>query len=220
MNKLSNLRKLPSSKIYLFEKDTNGNTGNTLKEFIYFLKFSGKSNINFSYASAQDSLHIDLSIMQNFELDSIPSSFVKDRENNISDFLSQLKNPHLKGLISELGDLDRKVKMLTSREVKLAALIKAILSMSEYIFLETPDSHIESHLLDKVAECIHFEANEKNRIVFVKSARKVLWPDIVTNIISKNHKNQYINSKNPLNTRSLRESTLIDTTRVTLKSAS
>lgn len=196
---MTNLRKLTSAKIYFFENDGKQAATNTLKEFIYFLKFTGRTNIDFSYAAERDSLHQELNIKENFELDSIPSSLIKDSENNVLDFLNQLENPHLKELITELGDLNRKVKNLNSKEVKLTAVIKAILSMSEFIFLEAPESNITANTLNKIKDCIQFEAVERERTVLIKSSRRILWPDVITNIISKNESHQYINTKNPLN---------------------
>lgn len=196
---MNNLRKISKNRIYLFETNSFSNQSNTLKEFIYFLKYTGISNIDFSFSSSRDSLHSQLSIKENFTLDSIPTSLIKDSDNNVLDFLTQLKNPYLKELIVELGDLDRKTSELTKAEINLASIIKAVLSLSDYIFLEKPEDSLSKETLNLIKNCMNFESIERDRSVLIKSSRRVLWPDIVTNIVSKNKNFEYIVTKNPLN---------------------
>lgn len=196
---MNNLKKLARHRIYLFEPNTISVQSNTLKEFIYFLKYIGNSQINFSFSSQLDTLHPELTIKENFSLDSIPTSLIKDNDNNVFDFLTQLQNPYLKELINEIGDLDRKVVELTKSEIGLTSIVKSVLSLSDYIFLNNPELHMTPSVLNTIKKCMNFEATERDRSILIKSSRRVLWPDIVTIIVSKNIKLEFIVTKNPLN---------------------
>lgn len=196
---MNNLKKISKHRIYLFEPNSISKQSNTLKEFIYFLKYVGITNIDFSFSSRKDSLHSGLSIKENFTLDSIPTSLIKDSDNNVLDFLTQLENPYLKELIKLLGDLDRKISDLSDSEITLTSVVKAVLSISDYIFLDRPEANLSKATLNLVKNCMNFEAIERDRAVLIKSSRRVFWPDIVTNIVSKNDKYEFIVTKNPLN---------------------
>jgi len=197
---MTTLKRANSNRIYFFDQnDQNQFFQNTLKEFIYFLKFKGvHSNIDFSYSHFDDTLHCHLSIKDNFILDSIPTSLIKDSEINLVEFIKSLQNHHLKELIFKLGDLKQPISQLSKEQKKLTSIIKVILSQSQYLFLDNPDELISKEDLDQVKKCIRYEVKNNNRIVLIKSKRKILWPEIVTNIVSKDENRNYVDSPNPL----------------------
>ena len=199
---MTKVSKISVPKIYFFENGGSNLITNSLKEFIYFLKYQGHSVIDFSYSNGEDTLHRNLNIKRNFELDAIPKSLIKDSENNLTDFLNDLENPYLKELISDLGDLSKTINELKPFEIKLASVIKAVLSPSYYIFLDSPEKSLTPETMSKLKNCIYYEANVEERVVLMKSDRRILWPDIVSNIISKDEKHRYHNIKNPLNSNS------------------
>jgi ABC-type branched-subunit amino acid transport system ATPase component len=192
---MTSLRKLNYHKIYLFESI---NTSNPLKEFIYFLKFNKVTPIDFSYSSEGDTLHSNLSITENFTLDAVPKSLIRDNENNLVEFISNLENPFLKELITYIGDLKKGIHELTKQQLKITSLTKAILSPSTYIFLNCPDKDLNPKLLALVKDCLQYENQKNNRSIFLRSHRQILWPDMIENIVVKNESHQYIVTKNPL----------------------
>jgi ABC-type lipoprotein export system ATPase subunit len=189
------MRNLNYHKIYLFDSIEQSNP---LKEFLYFLKYNQVSPIHFSYSSDTDTLHTDLSVTENFTLDAIPRSLIRDNENNLVTFLSELENPYLKDLVFHIGDLKRNIKELTYEQLKITSIAKAILSPSTYILLDSPDKNLSAEILALVKECLSFENQKNNRSILLRSHRKILWPDIITNIVTKNESHQYIVTKNPL----------------------
>ncbi len=214
MNELKNKKLTPrQQKVYFFESINKQSNQNTLKEFLYFLKSEGKNRIDFSYSASKNALHADLSIQENYILDAIPKSLIRDNENNLQEFLKGLENPHLKVLVTSLGDLNRKVKSLTLAEKKIASLTKTILSTSKYIFLEAPEVNLSFNQLETVKDCLRYEAQKKGRTVLLKSIKKVLWPEIITDIVSKNEKSQFIITKNSLFNQEKRERLQVAPTR-------
>ena len=197
---MTTLKRSSLNRIYFFDHEDNHSLSqNPLKEFIYFLKFKGgQSNIDFSYSNLDDTLHCHLSIKDNFILDSIPTSLIKDNELNLNEFIQSLQNHFLKDLIVKLGDLDQPISNLSKEKRKLTSLIKVILSQSKYIFLGNPDELIGTKDLEQIKKCIKYEVENNSRVVLIKSVRKMLWPDIVTNIISKDKNSVYTDTPNPL----------------------
>lgn len=198
---MSNVRKLNYKKIYIFDQ-ANKDVGihNNLKEFLYYLKYKGESGIiDFTYSCEEDSLHKSLTIKDNFILDSIPTSLIRDGENNLNEFLKTLKNPHLVELISLLGNLNNVVKELTPENLKLSSLVKAFLSQSEYVFLVEPEAYQEISTIKTLKKCIEYEVDNNYRKIFIKPKNKDIWLDISTHIISKCDKTfNYLDYPNPL----------------------
>lgn len=186
-------------QIYLFNTPQQEWKQNSLKEFIYFLRFFGsKGVIDFSYASAFESTHPKLSIKDNFILDSVPTSLIKNKEDNLKERINKLNNKVLIDLINDLESIDRKTSQLNLEEQKLCSIVKSLLSSSEYIFLESPDLGLSQKTLKKIKKSLLFEVEHNNRIVFIHAKNNNSWLDIATNIVTKKGDGKYQYSSNPL----------------------
>lgn len=171
--------------IYLFDY-TNKSSINPLKEFINFLKgYQGKKSIDFCYSCEKDSLHQNLNIKDNFILDAVPKSLIRDGEDNLKQYIKSLKNPYLKELVTNLGDLSPLVSKLNKDQLKMTSIIKALLSQSEYIFLLEPDQNMPESLLALVKRAMQFEVYQGHRKIIIKSENHHVWLDISGHIISK-----------------------------------
>lgn len=185
-------------QIHLFDPPEGGT--NSLKEFLYYLKYKGiKGIVDFTYSYQDDSLHKHLTIKENFILDSIPKSLIKDNEVNLKDFMAGLKNNQLLLLLEDLGNLDQKINDLCPQFLKLTTLIKAILSRSEYVFLVEPEENLNQDQLTLLKQCIQHEAQSSQRVFFIKSKNCDTWLDVCTNIITKDEKLRYQDNSNPFN---------------------
>lgn len=187
-------------EIILFERQpVAGSQFNGLKEFIYFLKFSGmRRKINFSFSGNEMSSHQNLTIKENYILDSVPTSLIKNRDDNFALTTKALKNPHLKNLIQATECLDRKICELSKEDKKLVSIAKALLSSSEYIFLDLPDLNLESKHLKMAKQALLFESQVRQRKVLIMPENQEKWLELATHIVSKNEKKQYIQSLNTL----------------------
>lgn len=193
------MMKLKHKQIYLFDTLQATCKQNSLKEFIYFLRFNGvKGIIDFSYAAAQETIHPTLSIKDNFILDSVPTSLIKNKEDNLNERISKLNNKLLIELINKLGAIDRKADQLTKEEQKLSSIVKALLSSSEYVFLEMPESGLGPFTLKKLKECLLFEVETNERTIFIHAKNNNSWLDITSEIVTKQKNGKYQHSKNPL----------------------
>lgn len=197
---MSNVRKINYHNISLFEDNSNTTTANCLKDFLYYLKFKGNRGvIDFAYSCETDSLHPSLTIQDNFILDAVPTSLIKDGKNNLNEFLSTLKNPYLAELIEVIGPLDQKVSSLDQKTIYLTSIIKSLLSTSEYIFLVQPEKQQSFETIHLIKKCIEFEVENNFKKFFIKPCNKESWLDISTHIITKcNETHHYQESTNPL----------------------
>ncbi|MBG60533.1 MAG: hypothetical protein CMJ16_08760 [Peredibacter sp.] len=196
---MTDLKVLHSPEIYLFNSEQRQFGANVLKDFLYYIKFTGKKGlINFSFSANEDGLHQNLSIKENYILDAVPSSLIKNSEDNFIHTSENLTNPHLKDLIARTNCIERLVKDLEREERKLVGIVKTILSNSEYIFMDSPDKFISPETLAIIKAALEYESSHNNRKVFLKAATKERWLDIVTHWISKDESGRFTKSKNQL----------------------
>ena len=172
---------------------------NVLKEFISYLKFSGmRSKIDFSFSGHEESAHAALTIKENYMLDSVPTSLIKDREDNFQTTAENLANEHLKKLIEATQCVDRLMSELSVEDKKLVSIVKALLSQSEYLFMDKPDMYLSAELLEKVKLALLFEAKENNRKILIRPAQREKWLDLATHIVAKDDLNRFNSAPNPL----------------------
>ena len=172
--------------IFLFEQASELAPQNALKEFIYFLKFKGvKGIIDFSYSNGKGSLHQNLTIKENLILDAVPTSLIKDGENNLKEFLGQLNNSYVVLLIEKLGPLGQNVSQLDVEKVKLASIIKALLSPSEYVFLIAPEEDQSLETVQIVKDAIGHELTRNHRKFLIRPHTSETWMDISTHLVNK-----------------------------------
>lgn len=197
---MKNVRSIARKEIYLFDDTFNHHRfNNSLKEFIYYLRYNKvKGVIDFTYASHSDSIHPQLSIKDNFLLDSVPTSLIKEKEDNLKHNIEMLDNDTLVELIEFLQPLDRICQDLTREEIKIASIVKALLAKTQYIFLEKPDKDLSLFMLNKVKQCLSHEVINNHRIVFLKADNNDSWLDLATDIVTRNEKREYEKNKNML----------------------
>ena len=200
---MNEVKHLTFPKILLFSCHKAEAHPNPLKDYLLYLKFQGmRGVIDFSYSHATDSLHSSLSIKENFVLEAVPISLIKNSENNLNELLSSQRNPYLIELIAGLGCLNRSVKSLNFSEVKLVTLVKAILSKSEYVFLLNPEIELHIDHVKLIKECIFHEAINSSRKFFISPSNQDSWVDISTHYVNKcSSTGVYLSTKNELNTK-------------------
>ena len=195
---MTTIRKVSYQNICLFD-DKSIEAKNALKDFIYYLKASGRTGIlNFSYSGGVNSLHPHLSIKDNLILDAIPKSFIKSNVDNFFGIINELQNKSLKLLLESLEDLDYKVKDLSLDDINLVSLIKTLLSGQEDLFLLNPGLNLSKNNIDIIKDAIEFEVYSNHKNVFIKSQNKELWFDITTHFISINEDKTFSKVSNPL----------------------
>jgi len=145
-----------------------------------------------------DTIHPSLSIKDNFILDSVPTSLIRNKEDNFRCRLKEIENKPLVNLISTLEPIERKASELDTEQVKLASILKSLLAQTDYVFLECPDENLSIDSLNKIKKCLEYEVKVNNRKVFIKPYNNDAWIDLATDIVTKNNNQEYIKSQNLL----------------------
>lgn len=198
---MNHLKIIQSPEILLFSQPSKGNINagsNALKEFMRYLKSVGiRGKIDFAFAGNGQGLHPELSIKENYILDSVPTSLIRNREDNFRLLAKALPNQKLKELIQMTECLERKAKTLNPSEKNLAGIAKALLAESEYIFLDSPDANLGQSALATVKEALAHESVHKQRKAFIRPANPEKWIELASHTVELNAKGIFIKTSNP-----------------------
>ena len=185
--------KVINKKIYLFELKANKND---LKEFIYFLKFKGSTGvIDFTYSGGLHSFHKDTTLKDNFIIDSVPKSLIKNKDDNFRARIKKLKNKSINNLISYLEPIERPIFKFSDEELLLASIVKSLLSESQYIFLSFPEMGLSHNIVEQIKKSIDFEATHNNRSIFINSKHTLKWLELSTIFVKKDSDGSFLETK-------------------------
>lgn len=195
---MMNVKSIGKCEIYLFNSDT-GYKSNPLKQFVYYLRYQGKrGQINFSLSSGENSLHLGLSIGENFTLDSISKSLVQNSEEHLNKKLLSIENEYTVKLIKLLPNMDCKLEELSQETIALISIVKSLLARTEYLFLVEENRFFDSQTSQLIKKAIETEATIFGRKVLIRSTSAGSWIDIATDIIIKESSGEFTRQENPL----------------------
>ena len=158
---------------------------NPLKEFMSFLKSNGSSGvIDFSFTSGLSSLHPTKSLKDNFILDSIPSSLIKNNDDNFEALIKTIKNETLVELVNSLKPFDKVPELYSEKEISIASMVKSLLSKSRYIFIDDTQLKLDHDALEIIKNCLQIEMNNHNRKIFISTNRATSWLSITSAIVT------------------------------------
>lgn len=181
---------LDHSDILIFKKikEQNFEEPNGLKKFYGLIKyFKGKGNFKFAFSNGNGSLHKKITIRENLDLEAIPTSISLNTKIKTKDIINSIENEYLQKLIARVCPLERTTSQLNAEELKLASLIKGIISQTEYLFLDSPSKGLSETNLNVVKKCLLFEASIKGRIIIISDEDNAKWMDIANKVITKNN---------------------------------
>lgn len=187
---------LIKSDILLFNtiKDTPYEEPNGLKKFLNLVKFhTKKSNFKFSFSNGNGSLHHNITVRENLDLEAIPTSISLNTKLKTKDIISNIENEYLQKLISRICPLERTPGQLNQEELKLASIIKGVIAQTEYIFLDSPGKGLSQTNLSLVKKCLTFEAKLNSRIIIISAQDQSKWIDVANKLITKKQNKYEIN---------------------------
>lgn len=180
-------KKLDEYSIFLFDHANKSafEMPNPLKEFISFLKSNGTTGvIDFSFSAGLSSLHPSKTLKDNFILDSVPSSLIKNNEDNFQSLLRTIKNETLLELVHSLKPFDKEPKFYTDHEVSIASIVKSLLSKSKLIFIDDSQIKLDTETLEIVKKCIQIEIEQNNRKVLISTNKATKWLSITSAVVT------------------------------------
>jgi ABC-type multidrug transport system ATPase subunit len=179
---------IEKSDILLFNnvKSSDFEEPNGLKKFTNLIKFTTKKKtFKFSFSNGSGSLHKNITIRENLDLEAIPTSISLNDKLQTKEIIANISNPHLQKMISRICPLERLPAQLNPEEFKLASLVKGILSQTDYLFLDSPDRSLSATNLELVKKCLQYEANNRQRIIIISPINESHWIDIANKVITK-----------------------------------
>jgi hypothetical protein len=199
---MKNLSSIVNYEVLLFDihsKRNPLNKTNALKEFLHYIKFNGNTGpISFSYASGSETIHPHKSIKENFILDAVSSSVIKNKEDNFREKMKVLRNQKINTLIESLEPIERNCSQYDTESIATISIVKAMLSESDFLFLVNPDEVKTPEVLNLIKECLRFEVETNGRRIFIMSSYPEKWLDLTTSIVQKNKYFQFTKKENAM----------------------
>lgn len=196
---MMNVRSILKYEVFLFNSTTSEYASNPLKDFVYYLRFQGKrGQISFSLSCGNDSLHPNLTIGENFTLDSISKSLIHNSEEHLNKKLLSIENEYTVKLINMLPKMETKLSDLSDETITLISVVKSLLSKTEYLFLVDFEKNLSEKNRDLIKKAIEIEATEFGRKILIRSTCPDKWIDLATNIIEKKDSGEFANRVNAL----------------------
>lgn len=184
---------LTKSDILLFNriKDVSYEEPNGLKKFLNLVKYhTKKSNFKFSFSNGNGSLHHNITVRENLDLEAIPTSISLNTKLKTKDIIANIENEYLQKLISRICPLERTPGQLNQEELKLASIIKGVIAQTDFIFLDSPGKGLSQTNLSLVKKCLTYEAKVNSRIIIISAQDQSKWIDVANKLITKNS-NEY-----------------------------
>lgn len=173
---------IPTQKDKVFEEP------NGLKKFLNIIKFFNKKEpFKFAFSNGNGSLHHTISVRQNLDLEAIPTSISLNNKLKTKEIIDNIENEYLQKLIGRICPLERLPVNLNKEELKLASIIKGVISQTDYLFLDSPDNGLSESNLTLVKNCILYEAKVKKKTIIITSANDQHWLEICDKVITTNN---------------------------------
>lgn len=164
------------NEILFFKLKNEHYLSNPLKEFIYFIRSKNiKGPFSFSLFHGEDTLHQDLTIAENFNLDSIKHNIEEKKDEYLFRFISKIENQFTYELVKKLPNLQITVGSLSKETQELVALVKTLLSRDEYIFLVDSINLKNNMYFNLAKKALHEEARKFGRNVIIATDSQEPW---------------------------------------------
>ncbi|PIP96520.1 MAG: hypothetical protein COW00_10165 [Bdellovibrio sp. CG12_big_fil_rev_8_21_14_0_65_39_13] len=184
--------KIQRSDILFF--DSKHYTGMTeLKVFLHFLNaMNVQRPFRFSFVESQALMLPQLTLKQNIMLDSMPNSFHDKNTDLLENLITQKSNPFILEIYKSLSCLDCKPNEVDQEHLKLAGLLKGLISEGDYLLLSQPEKYLSEEKLKMVIRAINLECHSQNKIAFISSPTGNTWLPHITKQVIKNDKAEFI----------------------------
>jgi ABC-type multidrug transport system ATPase subunit len=185
MNELKYTKNINS---YLFLNDPSCGHSSYLSEFIAFIKSQHSATpVNFSYVGDETNLMPKLTLNQNILMNFSPISLTNEKVKQFEDYLTHNQNAYIKKLYDKLIDRDIVTQNAGPEMKKLTSLIKALITESDYIFLENPENDLSENIRILFNKALETHIQLKNIKTFIYSSTgEESWKPYCMYTVSRN----------------------------------
>lgn len=193
---MTNLREIIYHETFVFDPKDSSTQKLNLKLFLGFLKYYDSENAGqFSFSDNKSSFHQNLTFKDNLHLDVMPMSFQSNQEQELKNFIAQIKNPYIHKMIEIIYNFNQIASKATKAEQQLFSIMKALLADKKYICLLSPDNNLKQSEIKLVQKAIEFESNENKKSILIASQNKLLWFELATKFICMQGNNYHIKER-------------------------
>jgi len=121
--------------------------------------------------------------------------------------LNNTKNPFLQGLAAKIKNWDLYPHQVPAIQHKIVSILKAFIRPSHFIILDNPDDLLEIGSIMLLEQLISFEASQNGRTFFISSNQCTHWEKIISKILCRSKRAQFVLLTRPKNSPSLEKST-------------
>jgi len=155
-----------------------------LKELMILLKaLKLKSPYNFAYTPPMGELIPNLTLQENILIESPLHQRVTGRSRSLTELLQGVDNPH----ISALSELIVYPNLLPTRSdlttIKLASVVKALLSGKELILLDGPEVNLDNAIIERIKMALIYAHNATGQSHLICSSDELTWSPFVHKMI-------------------------------------
>lgn len=159
--------------LYLYKKQSEELI--VLKDLLQFLKsVSPAPGLSFSYIEANHSLHPNLSLWENLQLELGMASW--------RDFQQDLK-PEQQALISLLHEPSKKGSDAETWEKFIVSLLKGLVGPSKNLLIDMNEGQIAPHLMQNIKKTLISAGSYKT--IYLASANTSLWLDCAHSLVNR-----------------------------------
>lgn len=184
---------------YYFERSPNKRSS-FLKDAINYIRHENKRGvISFSFASGQDALVNDLSLIDNILLDTQKVDQLDHHQSNMMDLIQDHQNPFLEPLIRHIPSEKVMASQLNKSQAQLFSILKATLRSTEYLCVQVQETDLSiehKQLIKKIL--LHEIMHEQRKVYLCSDHGADFWSDIIGHYITRNDKMEFIKDKNHL----------------------
>lgn len=162
-----------------------------LRDYINFLKsVRVKPPYQFNFVDQSGSLIPSMTLEENILLDLPDQTFTKTL--SLKAIIKKYNNPAVRSLFQELENLSALPDQVSPEEKKLAAIIKALIRKSEFIFLDEPLKHLRPSQQTLLEQAITYEANKNKRTFIIHSISMKSWEKTINKVLTRNEKQEFV----------------------------
>lgn len=167
------MNKVQPFGLSLFTKDQQNSK--VLKDLLQYLKTASRgTGHSFSYIEAETSLHPNLSLWENIQVE-IGSSSLRDFQNSLK--------PELSALLNLIQNPDMKTSDAEVWEKFIISLVKGIIAPSQNLLIDLNEDLLSPMLIQQFKRCILEATKEKQ--VLLASSHSSLWLDCAHTLVTR-----------------------------------
>lgn len=167
---------LKNSEIILHDISSIDKSYSLLKNFLHFLNIEKYPKpYRFCFVPQNPLLIPTLTLRDNIQLETVYHQYIHDKDQLIENSITRYSNPHLQQLVNLLGPMNKKPSEVNIQQCKLCVLIKALIQETDFVYLDSPETHLNDTLQEIFIKALKRKTEYSNQLIFIHSHTDNTW---------------------------------------------